>query len=271
MLQPARLLCPWGFSSKNTGVGCRALLQGIFPTQGLSPALHVDSLPTEPPGTPSPPGGGRGSRSVVSDSLQPHGLYLPGSSVHGILGKEYWTGEPFSPPDPAGSAKQILNISDFSRYNLWRKISKPPVTSLRFWIYRQWYIWIRLTNMRNWFPQWLSGKKSTCNAGDAGLNPGSGRLPGGGNGSPLLYSCRGSPMERGVWPATVHGIKESDTTENTHNMRNTSHTCNCRTWGDGNPRRNLDRTRMQDTRLGLVYLGWKKGVLLFQQHLNDAS
>ena len=41
-----------GFSSKNTGVGCHSLLQGIFPTQGIesgSPALQVDSLPTESP------------------------------------------------------------------------------------------------------------------------------------------------------------------------------------------------------------------------------
>ena len=29
-LQPARLLCPWNFSGKNTGVGCHFLLQGIF-------------------------------------------------------------------------------------------------------------------------------------------------------------------------------------------------------------------------------------------------
>ena len=28
----ARLLLPWGFPAKNTGVGCYALLQGIFPT-----------------------------------------------------------------------------------------------------------------------------------------------------------------------------------------------------------------------------------------------
>ena len=28
-----------GFPSKNTGVGCHVLLQGIFPTQGLNPAL----------------------------------------------------------------------------------------------------------------------------------------------------------------------------------------------------------------------------------------
>ena len=33
-LQPARLLCPQNFPSKNTGVGCHFLLQGIFPTQG---------------------------------------------------------------------------------------------------------------------------------------------------------------------------------------------------------------------------------------------
>ena len=33
-LQPARLLCPWNFQGKNTGMGCHFLLQGIFPTQG---------------------------------------------------------------------------------------------------------------------------------------------------------------------------------------------------------------------------------------------
>ena len=38
-LQPARLLCPWDSPGKNTGVGFHALLQGIFPTQGLSPGL----------------------------------------------------------------------------------------------------------------------------------------------------------------------------------------------------------------------------------------
>ena len=29
-----RLLCPWVFLGRNTGMGCHALLQGIFPTQG---------------------------------------------------------------------------------------------------------------------------------------------------------------------------------------------------------------------------------------------
>ena len=35
-LQPTRFLCLWNFPGKNTGVGCHALLQGIFQTQGLN-------------------------------------------------------------------------------------------------------------------------------------------------------------------------------------------------------------------------------------------
>ena len=46
-------------------------------------------------------------------------------------------------------------------------------------------------------PWWLSGKKSTCNAGDAGSIPELGRSPGEGNGNPLRYSCLGNPMDRG--------------------------------------------------------------------------
>ena len=30
-LEPARLLCPWDSPGENTGVGCHALLQGLFP------------------------------------------------------------------------------------------------------------------------------------------------------------------------------------------------------------------------------------------------
>ena len=42
---------PWDSPGKNTGVGCHALLQGIFPTQGsepaspAAPAVQADSLP----------------------------------------------------------------------------------------------------------------------------------------------------------------------------------------------------------------------------------
>ena len=63
------------------------------------------------------------------------------------------------------------------------------------------------------FPGGSDGKESACNMGDLGSIPGSGRFPGGGRGNPLQSSCLETPMERGAWRATVHGVKESDTTE----------------------------------------------------------
>ena len=50
-------------------------------------------------------------------------------------------------------------------------------------------------------------------AGDIGLIIELGRSPGGGNGSPVRYSCLENPMDRGAWRATVHRVvKESDMT-----------------------------------------------------------
>ena len=69
----ARLLCPWGFSGKNTGVGCHFLSQGIFLTQGWIP--WVGSLPSEPRGNPGGVQAMCESCSVVSESLRPRGLY----------------------------------------------------------------------------------------------------------------------------------------------------------------------------------------------------
>ena len=52
-----------------------------------------------------------------------------------------------------------------------------------------------------------------ANAGDMGLIPGSGRSLGEENGSPLQYSCVETPMDRGAWWSTVHGVaKGSDMT-----------------------------------------------------------
>ena len=42
-LQPSRL-CPWASPVKSTGVGCHALLQGIFPTQGSNLYLPVSCV-----------------------------------------------------------------------------------------------------------------------------------------------------------------------------------------------------------------------------------
>ena len=56
-------------------------------------------------------------------------------------------------------------------------------------------------------------KNPLANAGDVGSTPGSERSPGEGDANLLQYACRGNPMDRGIWQATVHGVtKESDTT-----------------------------------------------------------
>ena len=43
--EPTRLLCPWDSPDKNTGVGCHALLQRIFLTQGSNQSfLHCTQI-----------------------------------------------------------------------------------------------------------------------------------------------------------------------------------------------------------------------------------
>ena len=56
-------------------------------------------------------------------------------------------------------------------------------------------------------------KNLRANAEDVGSIPGLGRFLGEGNGNPLQYSCLENLMDRGAWPATVHGVeKELDAT-----------------------------------------------------------
>ena len=55
-------------------------------------------------------------------------------------------------------------------------------------------------------------KNLPANAGDikdAGSIPGWGRVPGGGHGHTLQYSCLENPMDTGAWKATVHGVSRS--------------------------------------------------------------
>ena len=54
-LKPSRLLHPWGFPVKNTGVSCHFFLQGNLPTQGLNWCLlhwQMNSLPLSHQGSP---------------------------------------------------------------------------------------------------------------------------------------------------------------------------------------------------------------------------
>ena len=64
------------------------------------------------------------------------------------------------------------------------------------------------------FPDGTVVKNLPANTGgtrDSGLIPGSGRSTGVGNGSPFQYSYLGNLMDRGAWPATVHGVTTSQT------------------------------------------------------------
>ena len=60
-------------------------------------------------------------------------------------------------------------------------------------------------------PWWLSGKESTCNAGDQGSIPVLERSLGEGNGNSLQCSCLKNPMDRGAWQAAVRGVAKSRT------------------------------------------------------------
>ena len=80
---PPVFLCPWDFPGKNTGVGWHALLQGVFPTQGLNPLLlhlQVGTLPLALPGKPQL------QFSLVTQSCptlcDPMNLSTPGLPVH---------------------------------------------------------------------------------------------------------------------------------------------------------------------------------------------
>ena len=70
------------------------------------------------------------------------------------------------------------------------------------------------------FPGSSVVKNMSANAEDSGDTDsisGLGRSSGEGNGNPLQCSCFENPMGRGVWPATVHGVTESDMNEQLSN------------------------------------------------------
>ena len=56
------------------------------------------------------------------------------------------------------------------------------------------------------FPGGSVVKNYPTHAGDVGSIPGSGRVPGEGNGSPLQYSCLRNPTDKRAWQATVHSV-----------------------------------------------------------------
>ena len=72
------------------------------------------------------------------------------------------------------------------------------------------------------FPGGASGKEPTCQCKRHKrfrFDPWVGKIPGGGHGNPLQYSCLESPIHRGAWRATVHGVAQSQAGLNTSTTR----------------------------------------------------
>ena len=65
------------------------------------------------------------------------------------------------------------------------------------------------------------------NAGNTkdSLVPGWGKIPEGGHGNPLQYSCLENPMDRGAWWSTVHRVAQSQT-----HWSNLAHTIHLTSW-----------------------------------------
>ena len=63
------------------------------------------------------------------------------------------------------------------------------------------------------FPGGSVVKNPPANAGDLGLIPGSGRVPGEGSSHSSKYSCLESPIHKGAQRTAIHGVtKELDMT-----------------------------------------------------------
>ena len=131
----------------------------------------------------------------------------PASSVHGILQARIleWVAMPFSRDLPYPGIKSRSPVlqadslpSEPSGKPLWDK-NGPKETEFHqqpcdlksgFFLYYT-------ENMG--FPCSSVCRESACNAGDLCSTSQLGRSPGGGNGSPLQYSCLEKPTDRGAW------------------------------------------------------------------------
>ena len=134
---PTRLLCPWDSPGKNTGVDCHFLLQGSFPTHGLTRVSCVaGSLYQLSYKGSHNIGWGvlkmstrlmSVSHSVVSDSVIPWTIALGAPLSMEFSRQEYWSGLPFpspgdlpdpmiEPQSPALQASVVQNTYRFSVY-----------------------------------------------------------------------------------------------------------------------------------------------------------
>ena len=109
---PTRLLHPWDFPGKSTGVGCHFLLQRIFLTQGTNLGLPHCRQTSEPPGKQFAAAAAKSCPTLCD----PTDGSPPGSPSLGFSRQEHWSGLPFPSPMHAsekwkGSRSVVSNSS----------------------------------------------------------------------------------------------------------------------------------------------------------------
>ena len=103
-LQATGLLCPWDFPGKNSGVGCHALLQGIFPSQGSnSSLLHLQHW--------------------QAGSLPHSHLGSPHTYIHIVVVYSWVVSDSFATPWTV--AHQVPLFMGFSRQEYWSGLPSP--------------------------------------------------------------------------------------------------------------------------------------------------
>ena len=167
--------------------------------------------------------------SVVSNSLQPHGLWptrllCPWDS----LGKNTGVGchallqalrDPGIEPRPLRSPAMAVGffttsaIWEAGSKKTWRQRHRASINHVQSSHLSHFQFFLIIYA---WMKDFPNHKESACDAGDQSSIPGSGRSSGERNGHPLQYSCLENPMDREAWWATVHpwGHKEWDTISN---------------------------------------------------------
>ena len=198
--KPTSPFCSWDSPGKNTGVGCYFLLQ----------CMHACML-------------SHFSRVRLCATLWTVAHQAPLCTE--FSRQEYWRGLPF--PSPKSIVTCCCSIiihficcflyfSFIFHVQLENKVvvakDLPQINNFYF-LFPSFSFLLFSTEVdirigTESFPGDSVVKNLPANAGEASLIPGSGRFSGEGNGNPLQYSYLGSPMERGAWLATVHGVKK---------------------------------------------------------------
>ena len=111
--------------------------------------------------------------------------------VRKILWRRKWQPAPVLLPGKAHGQRTVVGYSPWGH-------KQSDTTERLHSIYLYMYVYI-YTHTFMGFPGYSAGKESTCNAGDLGSIPGSGRSPGEGNGNPLQYSCLENSIDWGDW------------------------------------------------------------------------